>query len=251
MKLANRYGLNMVVDYQKQGDLHAIVVHGLSGNRHQKHIQKFIEVLLAKNYSVISYDATNTIGESEGKQEDASITRHYEDLVDLVAHFKKSGLNKFILTGHSLGAISSLLYATNFPEQVLGVAAFSSPVAGTLQHEFIEKIKPGIGKYWKDTGFLEYESSSCPGTRKIVSWNYMEDYLKYDLRTLASKIVCPVLMAAGNKDTTVNYKDSLELSKLILDCEFHIIEGAPHTFLSEDDLTKIEDIFSDWLERRF
>ena len=40
MKLENRYGLNMVVDYQQQGELHAIVVHGMSGNRHQKHIQK-------------------------------------------------------------------------------------------------------------------------------------------------------------------------------------------------------------------
>lgn len=41
------------------------VMHGLSGNKEELHIQAIAEAFKEQDYSVIRFDTTNTFGESE------------------------------------------------------------------------------------------------------------------------------------------------------------------------------------------
>src|SRR5687767_8891318 len=63
----------------------AFVMHGLGGNKEQPHIRVMAEAFLESGYRVITFDTTNTFGESDGNYDDATITNYYADLEDVIA----------------------------------------------------------------------------------------------------------------------------------------------------------------------
>ncbi|MFH1111882.1 MAG: alpha/beta hydrolase [Patescibacteria group bacterium] len=77
----------------------------------------------------------------------------------------------------------------------------------------------------------------------------MEDRQKYDLLPEAGKLTMPVLLIVGTEDDST----PPEHQKLLLDAlpgkkEFHIIEGAPHTFKDPKHLDEIAKIFDKWIK---
>ena len=55
-------------------------MHGLGGFKEQPHIRAFAEAFTVKNFTVVTFDAANTFGESEGdtkKEEKMNIERSF------------------------------------------------------------------------------------------------------------------------------------------------------------------------------
>ena len=77
----------------------------------------------------------------------------------------------------------------------------------------------------------------------------MADRLKYDVLPMASRLYMPVLLIVGENDTSTPPQhvrllyDTLSGPK-----EFHIIKGAPHTFLEPEHLAEIEQLFINWID---
>ncbi|MFA7208751.1 MAG: alpha/beta fold hydrolase [Parcubacteria group bacterium] len=247
--IKNRKGQNIsvAVDEVNNASGLAFVMHGLGGFKEQPHIQTMVNSFKEKGYAVVSFDTTNTFGESEGNYENATTTNYYEDLEDVISWAKTQSWYQepFILAGHSLGGICSALYAQKYPERVRAVAPISTVVSGALT---LDTGRDEI-KEWQKTGWRISESKSKPGVIKKLPWSHMEDRLKFDLMPNVKKLEMPVLMIVGENDSTTPAKHQ----QILYDAlpgkrEIHVIKGAEHTFREKEHLYEINDIFLKWLD---
>lgn len=249
--IQNRKGQKIAVIVEEANDQKglAFVMHGLGGFKEQPHIQIIAEAFNEKGYTTVRFDATNSIGESDGKMELATLTNYYEDLEDVIKWTQSQKYHKepFCLAGHSLGGFCIFWYAINHPEKAKALAPISSVVSGKTWLETLQK-KENI-KEWENRGYREWESSSQPGLIKRLNWSFVPDILKYDLSGKVEKIKVPVLIVAGEQDTDVEPEDLRMLyGKLSTEKEFHIIKGAPHSFKEETHLKEIKDILLNWMD---
>ncbi|MDO8656167.1 MAG: alpha/beta fold hydrolase [Nanoarchaeota archaeon] len=230
----------------------AFVMHGLGGFKEQPHIAIFAEAFKEKGFTVVRFDTTNSVGESDGKYEDATFTNYYEDLEDVIGWVKSQQWYEepFWLCGHSLGGISTALYAEKYPNQVKGLAPISTVVSGKISFDSPKYRGNDILKKWKETGWRIEESKSQPGFVKKLKWSHMEDRLKYNLLPHISKLQMPVLLMVGEKDEGT----PLEHQKILFDRlpgpkELHVIPGAEHTFRHEQDFEEIKKIMKKWIKK--
>lgn len=247
--IKNRKGQRLVVlvDTPENPAGLAFVVHGLGGFKEQPHIQLFADVLCQNGYTTIRYDAADTIGESGGKMENATTTSYYEDLEDVIAWAKTQAFYKepFVLVGHSLGGISSILYAEKHSGEVRGLAPVSSVISGKLH---IATYPPELLKEWQARGYIESESISKPGIMKKIGWRFIEDGKRYDVLPEAAKLTMPVLLIVGDKDTATPLAHQKMLyEKLPGKRELYIIKNAEHNFRDKHEFTEIKAAMSTWL----
>lgn len=223
------------------------VMHGLGGSKDQSHMQVMSEAFKNKGYSVISFDATNSFGESEGKLEDATTTGFYQDLEDVIDWAKNKNWysEPFILVGHSLGAMSCALFAQKYPKKVLALA----PISTVVSWELSRKTKsPEDLDDWKKKGIREWTSHS--GKIKRLKWAFVEDRMKYNLLDNIDKLTMPILLIVGELDdsTPVEHQQYF-YERLPGKKEIHIIKGSEHTFRTEKELKELRKYFDEWIEK--
>lgn len=253
--ILNRKNLKIVVSVEKVDPSNGtvIVMHGLGGFKEQVHVQTFAKAFRKSNYTVVTFDTTNSIGESDGKFEDATITSYYQDLEDVIAWVKKEPWYKrpFVLSGHSLGGFSTAFYAENYPKSVDALAPISPVVSGKLSLEAHKLYEPKETKKWEKTGWQIKKSNSKPGVIKKLPWSHIEDRLKYSLLENIDKLTMPILLIVGEKDTSTPANHVQFLYKEIpgKEKEIHIIKDAPHTFVDRKHLDEINKIFLSWIKK--
>lgn len=252
--IQNRKGENIsiIIERAESQKGLAFIMHGLGGFKEQKHIATFADAFKKKRFAVVRFDATNTLGESDGNFENATTTNYYEDLEDVInwAKDQKWYQEPFALSGHSLGGICVALYAEKYPEEILALAPISTVVSGKFSIEAHKRYKPKDFTKWEETGWREEESHSKPWITKRLSWSYVGDGLKYDLLPGISKLIMPVLLIVGENDTSTPPDHIQILFKALPGPkEFHIIKNAPHTFRDKKHLNEIENLFLSWIDK--
>jgi len=255
----NRQGLKIAVLVEFNNDAKglAFVMHGLGGFKEQDHIRTFSQAFLEEGFTVVRFDTTNTFGESEGNYEDATTTNYYHDLEDVVDWARKKDWYQqpFWLCGHSLGGISTILYAEEYPERVKTLAPISTVVSGKLSLTSPKYQGNNILKEWQETGFRESKSESKPGVIKRLKWSMMEDLMQYDILKEVNNLTMPVLMIVGDKDDSTPPEqqqilfDQLPGKKEPGEKELHVIKDAPHTFRDENHLAEIKEIMINWIRK--
>ena len=224
------------------------IMHGLGGFKEQEQIQACAEAFLDEGFTSIRFDTTNTLGESDGKYENATLTNYYEDLEDVITWAQRQTWYKepFWLVGHSLGGFSIALYAAKYPRKIKSIVPISPVVSGKLS---LEGYSQKELKEWETTGYRVEESISKPGVIKKLNWNHhIQDRLKYNLLEKADKLTMPVLIIVGKNDTTTPPKHrKLLYEKLPGKKELHIIKGASHTFREQNHLEEIKTILKNWI----
>jgi uncharacterized protein len=227
------------------------IMHGLGGFKEQPHLKAIANVFIENHFTVITFDTTNSIGESDGNLVDATLTNYFEDLEDVIKWSAAQNWYQepFVLVGHSLGGISVALFTEKYPEKVKALAPISTVVSGLLT-DTSPSFREVAGE-WEKNGIREWESSSQPGTIKRLKWSYIVDRKKYDLLPEADKLKMPVLLIVGEFDDST----PLEHQQILFDAlpaskkELHIIKGAPHTFKEDEHIEEIKKIFESWLEK--
>lgn len=253
--IKNRKGQKIAViieETENQKGL-AFVMHGLGGFKEQAHIQTIAEAFKENEYTVIRFDTTNTLGESDGNYEDATTTNYYEDLEDVIkwVSSREWYQEPFVLAGHSLGGICVALFAEKYPEKVKAVAPISTVVSGKLSVEAQKRYEPEEFKEWEKTGWSEKESRSKPNIIKRLKWSHIANRLKYDLLSNVDKLTMPILLIVGENDTSTPpehqkiFHDAISGPK-----EIHIIKNAEHTFREENELQELKDIFNSWIKNQ-
>jgi pimeloyl-ACP methyl ester carboxylesterase len=245
----NNKKLSVIVEENLNPKGLVFISHGLGGFKEQDHIQAFADAFKENEFTVIRFDAANSIGESEGKYENATLSSYYEDLEDIIKWAKEQSWYRepFWLAGHSLGAISVALYAEKHPEEVRGLAPISTVVSGALSIK--NKESRNTLEEWKKTGWQTRESKSKPGIINRLPWSHMEDRLAFDLLPNVDKLTMPVLMIVGSEDESTPLEHQKILyEKLPGKKELHIIQGAQHTFRKPEHLEEVKTIFDEWIK---
>lgn len=249
--IQNRKGQNIVVIAEELASQKGLtfVMHGLGGFKEQPHIQTIAEAFKEKEYTVIRFDTTNTIGESSGRLEIATVTNYYEDLEDIIqwAQTQKWYQEPFCLVGHSLGGFCVSFYTENHPEKIKALAPVSTFISGEF---FLKALKSKEDiEEWERRGYREWESSSIPGVIKRLNWSFVPDSFKYDLLKKVQKIKIPVLLIVGEKDEDAPLKHQKILyNALTTKKELYTIKDAPHTFREKPHLKEIKEIFLKWID---
>lgn len=250
--ILNRKKLNIVVWVENEKGKNGLVfiAHGLSSTHDHAHILKIKEAFLENDYTVVSYDATNSVGQSDGDLQYSTLTGFYEDFEDVI-NWASSQLwyqEPFVVAGHSLGAACNLLYAFINPEKVKALVPTSAFLSGdiTLEHYAVN----GTEK-WKKDGFILQESKSRPGLIKRFNWTLAEDWYKYNLLEKAQLIKAPTLLIVGNLDILTPFSSQQDLFNTISSKkkELHIIEGSEHTFMEAKHLEEVKIIIKNWVKK--
>ena len=230
----------------------AFVMHGLGGYKEQKLLHTVTEAFKEKNISIVRFDTTNTLGESDGDYADATTTNYYEDLEDVIKWASTQPLYKepFYISGHSLGGMCTTLFAENYPEKIKGLVPISTVISGKLTLEREKANAPEKVKEWEATGWKITPSRSKPGHTKKLKWNsFVKENLKYDILPNADKLTMPVMLIVGEIDKgTPPEHHKLLYDKLPGKKEMHIIKGADHDFRDPQHLAEIKEIFLKWIE---
>lgn len=227
----------------------AFIMHGLQGFKEQKHIKAIAEAFKETGYTVVRFDTTNALGESDGKVDDVTLTQSYKDLEDVIKWARSQPWYEepFALSGHSLGSFCITYYAQNHPEKVRLIVPASPIISGRLRHSTWDKKKL---KKWKDMGYQDRQSKSKPGARWRIKWAFMVDLLAYDLLPNAHKLTMPVLIIVGEKDTGAPPKHQQKLYDLLSgEKQMYIVKGSGHTFRQEKELKEIKRVIIDFLDR--
>ncbi len=253
--IINRDNKRIVVAFDIQNPQRGLVfiAHGLGGFKEQPHIQIFAEAFREHQYSVVTWDATNSVGESDGKMEDATTTNYLHDLEDVIAWSTKQVWYQepFVVCGHSLGSFCAALYAENNPKKVKALAPISTNVSGTLFRAAQERYYPEEYAAWQREGIREWESASKPGMIKRLKWLHLQDQLRYDLLPNINVLKMPILLIVGELDdvTPREYQQIFYNALHSKHKELHIVKGAPHTFMEPEHLKEVKEIFNHWIER--
>lgn len=237
----------------------AFIMPGLGAHHNKLRFRSMAKILNTHGYVVVSFDPTNSVGESDGDYADATFTNYFEDLEDVIK-WSKDNLNSqvqkaryvepFILVGHSLGGMGITLYAEKYPEQVKALAPLSATISGKLSIE--ARPKEEIEK-WKELGYQEKIRKSNGDVNRL-KWSHMEDRLKYDNLVNAQNIKVPVLMIVGENDPVTPPKHQQLLFDAIStpsdNKELHVIKNADHEANSEDALPQVLNLFENWLIKK-
>jgi alpha/beta superfamily hydrolase len=230
-KIKNRKGLEIVgiLSMPENPKGLAFTLHGLGAFKEHSNTLIMAETFFSEGYAVVNFDTTNSIGESEGKYEDATVSNHYEDLVDVIYWAKKQNWYQkpFILAGESLGGYASIRYAEEYPSEVKEIS------------------HPEHIKAWKETGWFEEKGTSKLGVIKRLPWSHMEEKLKHDIRPNAPKLTMPVCLVVGENDNPETQKILYEL--IPGKKEFNIISGAIHVLRTSEHLDQLKTILKQWL----
>lgn len=248
--IQNREGnkLCVVVEGPETAGKLAFVMHGLGGTKDQAHIRAMVEAFLETGYTVVSFDAGHTFGESEGEYEDATITNYYTDLKDVIKWAAKQPwfVEPFVLCGHSLGGISVTLFAEKYPHQIRGLAPISTLVSGKTSFEAHDMF-PQLESLdeWRRDGIRVTQSRD--GREKRLKWSHMEDRLKYDVLPEVHTLTMPVLLVVGERDErTPLVHQQLLYDKLPGKKELHVIDGAEHSFVQQHEQKELKEIVKAW-----
>ncbi|MCX6798239.1 MAG: alpha/beta hydrolase [Candidatus Falkowbacteria bacterium] len=218
----------------------AFVTHGRGGFKEQSYVRTIASSLLNNNYIIISFETTNSLGESESSFSDATLTNYYEDLEDVIDWSKSQTYYQepFVLCGHSIGSMSIILYAEHYPQAIKALAPISTGVSGRLSYEA-----------FPPETIAESSIGSSSRITKKLKWSHMEDLLKYDLLEGADKLVMPVLLAVGEFDKTHPLSNQEKLFKALPGSkELRIIKGAAHTFKKPEHLEEVYSLMDKWLK---
>ncbi len=248
--ITNRDNNKISVVVEEGGDETKLVflMHGLGGNKEKPELRVMAEAFIEDGYIVVTWDAVHTFGESEGGLfEDATISNYYADLEDVIdwAGMQNWYIEPFVLCGHSLGGISTAVYAQRYPEKVKALAPIATVVNGELRME----IYTDVIDEWKSKG--TWTRPRHGGGYRTLKWSHMEDGMKYDLTNEADKLTMPVLMVVGSNDTSTPPSHQRILYDLIPgDKEMHVIEGAEHGFYQQHEREELKQIIKRWLEKK-
>ncbi|MEI6649822.1 MAG: alpha/beta fold hydrolase [Candidatus Moraniibacteriota bacterium] len=230
----------------------AVVVHGFGGIKEQDHILKMEAAFRDNGFITFNFDATNSFGESEGEYWDARLGLHAEDLEDVVKWMRQQEWFRepLALTGHSMGGYAVARYAERYPDEVSILAPIAPVVSGELSFEAHHEEDPVAFEEFRQRGFKESVSHTS-GRLKRSSWAEMEERLHHDLLPDAKKLVMPTLLVVGSKDISIRPRDVQSLYDALparKENELRVIEGAPHTYRSREDVDALYEIISNWLK---
>jgi pimeloyl-ACP methyl ester carboxylesterase len=200
--------------------------HGLGSVRSWK-LQ--LSDVAAAGFHTIAYDRWG-YGKSSPRQQ-FSMPCFPEDLEDLLALLRVTGIEQVSLVGHSDGGTIALYFAAAHPELVTHLVTVAA-------HVHVEtKMVPGLLEihniYHHDEDFLrKFKHQHGDNAESVFhnwfnGWNRAEN-LSWDMRPLIQQITCPTLVAQGMEDEYSSAQHAQQIAAAIPGAEVWLVPGVGH-----------------------
>lgn len=212
-----------------------VLGHGVTGNKDRPFLVTLAEGLSAAGISTLRFSFAGN-GESEGRFEDATISK---EVADLGAVIDALGDRTICYAGHSMGGAVGVLRAHQ-DDRIGRLISLAGMVdtKGFARREFGDVI-PDRGNMWDDP--------DCPLSRA-----YMDDLTQIGtVVNLAGDITVPWLLVHGAEDDVVPLQDSRDVCARAGDnAQLIEVPGADHVFSNGATGVMVEHVVA-WVKAQF
>jgi len=218
-----------------------VVCHGFTGSKEGSgRALQMGQALAEQGFGCLLFDFAGC-GESEGRQEEISLSRQMEDLSDVVQWCRAAGFDEIVLNGRSFGGAVSLCYAAS-DSLIAGVCTWAAPARPV---ELFRRFAGG-----EVAGPAE-EIVEITGEEGIVHLrkSFFYDLKRHDVLCCASAISPrPLLVIHGTADSVVLPADACLIAEAAgAPKQLILVEGADHRFSSH--LSEVWSSFFKWLNK--
>ena len=247
-----------------KSDLALIFVHGVAMNFYLPPLFTFGQELSARGHHSF---VINTRGH-DWISRAGNLTKFggsaYENLEDCVADLdgtidflKEQGYRRFILIGHSLGAIKSIIYqGTQRRADVVGIVSCSAPkqfyservVRQPIFRDLIDKAEAMVSD-GNSEELITVNVGATPGL--FTARTHLNKYGKddrNDCRPHAKNVGCPLLAIAGGAEPPFFHEYAQEIVTAAGGrSRYHCVDGASHFY--NRHISQFVEIISQWLRQ--
>jgi len=212
--------------------------------------------VLAQRHTLVRYDGRGT-GLSDWDANDFSLDRCVEDLEAVI---ESSKINRFVLFGATIGAITALAYAARHPERVTHlviIGGFSvgrmarNPTPEQIEETQVEIKSIELGWAADNPAFRQlFTSLFIPDAIDVQTRSLNElmristspefaikrlrPYHYVDVREIAKKVQCPTLVFHSRSDARIPFEQGRALATLIPGARFVPLESRNHWVVSTE-----------------
>lgn len=219
--LATSDGLRLAAhrwDRSAPGSAAVVLVHGFTGSRLDPRVAAVAETLCHDGFEVLTYDARGH-GESDGH-----CTLGALEHLDVAAAVctARTGAERVVLVGASMGAIAVLRHAAGSSPDVDGVVAVSAPAGWRVP----PTPRGALATLITRTRAGRFLAARRLGVRVVENWQWSEPPV-----SLVGRIHVPLAIVHGLRDRFIPVDDAQELyaratSPRLLD----LVEGMSHAY---------------------
>tara|TARA_Y100000310_G_scaffold345468_1_gene465329 strand:+ start:487 stop:1302 length:816 start_codon:yes stop_codon:yes gene_type:complete len=250
-KIKSFDGVDISYDYKKKrGDLPVLIfLHGVGGNLTLW--RKEVKFFSRKGYSTLAFDLRgHGLSGMPQDEVDYYLGNYVKDLRVLL---QKEGITNYVLVGHSFGGCVVIAYLasykTNMPADVVLIESthvypYARDHELNLNPLVVHLLKILVARGWFDRHPYEIDFSSLESVNL-----YKEELFHLPLKTVFyaleeaklysdknnKKLVCalkqlkiPTLVVAGDEDTTIDPKYSIQVYHLVKDSRIVVFRGVGH-----------------------
>lgn len=247
VRFQNGRGMDLVgiLAEQDQPAPGVVLTHSFTGYKEIPHLHAAAEALYDAGFTVLRFDFSDCIGESDGRCEDITLTNQVDDLDHAITYLRdQDGCDGTIgLAGHSLGGMTAIIVAQD--AEITALAPIAAPAYEDLSH--LVDGDAGMQE-WEQQGHHVFDSYRRGDVR--VGWRFVEDMREYDAREAIAAADCPVRIIHGTDDDMVPFSHAEELfSSAHHPKQLQVLSGAGHLFREDDAQTEVVELVRDWMQR--
>jgi pimeloyl-ACP methyl ester carboxylesterase len=226
----------LVVPSEKSANA-AVLVHGGGVTRHEGgFFTRLASGLAEAGIPSLRFDIRGH-GESEGRQEDLTISGVVNDIRSAVEHVRaETGSRQASVIGASFGGGISAFYASRYPEQVKRLVLINPLL--NYKKRFVddkpywhdEHISRDAGEELASQGFIPHSPTFKLGRALLNEVFYIQPHLSL------GQVTAPTLIVHGTKDTFVPVESSRQaVSSFAGETRLVEIDGAQHGIAVHED----------------
>jgi len=252
-------------DQERAAELALLMVHGVAMNFYTGPLPIIGQALAERGYHSLTINTRGHDWISRASNQTGFGGASYENLEDCLLDIDgalewlgRNGYRRFVLVGHSLGCIKSLLYqgmhqrsdvvgviSCSAPKQFYSARAIEQPQFPELMTRAEKLVAEGRGEdfIWAPTG----GAAGLFSARTYVSKYGTHE--KNDVRPHAARLGCPLLTIAGSAEHPYFPAHAKELAEAAGPKlgTYRIVDGSNHSYDNHE--SEVIEIIAQWMGR--
>lgn len=221
----------------------AVIGHCFTCSRHTRILSQIGQDLSRAGFLALRFDFSGN-GQSEGKFEESSYTKHIHEMKTAAKFVSNEGARWVGLLGHSMGAAIAILTAAQMPS-VKAVCALAGRLSSTNALHFLTDEKVA---QLQQAGCVSFSSR---GRSLRLCEEFFNDADRHDLPARIKAISDRLMIVHGDRDEIVPVKEAKQAYNLNpAEIELAIIPKSDHMFSDQAVRSEVSRLIVNWFLKK-